>query len=489
MPGDDPHGDFRAGQALRTDEMHRLEIGGPSTDLAGLATWTGDENGKHFTLTGGVERGLLIAQQRLENLQAAILLRLRHLGWRAGSRRAGPGRIFETEGLREGYLADQFQRRLEIRLGLTGMADDEIRGQRHVRPRRAQLFNDPQIIRDGMLAVHRRQDAIRTRLHRQMQKRHQRRNVAMRGNQIVVHVARVGGGVAQPRQAGDFGQFAQQPPKTPNIPIRRFAMPGIHVLAEQGDLSRALRHQPAGLCQHGGGGAAGFGAACVRHHAERTEFVAAFLNGQKRGDALGGGCFRQKVEFLFGGKIGFDHGAAGTGGLRDHFRQPVIGLRTQHNVHIRRARKDLRTFRLRHTASHSEDHLFPGCLTRQLQQPQAAEFGKHLFRRLVPDMAGVQDHHIGLIGCVDRRIPKRRQNILHPQAVIHVHLAAPGDHVQSLIHRLSMKRWLAGHHDRVSVCLENRHVPHSTAPDRTNPERESGGIVGIGARVKFKVGP
>ena len=463
--------------------MHRLEIRRPSADLAGFAAGTGDENGKRQALAGGVERGLLFAQQRLQCLQPAILLVLRHLQRCAGGRGAGAGRILEAERLGEFHLADQVHRRFEIRFGLAGMPDDEIGRQRDVRPCRAQLLDGAPVIGGGVLAVHRCQHAVRARLHGQMQERHQGRDLAMRRDQIVIHVARMGCRVAQAQQAGDLGQLAQQPAQAPGAAVRRLAMPGIHVLPEQGDLARALRHQPAGFRQHRDGGAARLGAARVGHHAERAELVAALLDGQERGHALGGRGLRQEVEFLFGGEIGLDHRPAGARRLGDHFRQPVIGLRAEHDVHIRCAGQDFRAFRLRDAAGHGQDHLPPGRLAFQLQQSQPAQFGKHLLRRLVADMAGVQDHHVGLIRRVGRGIAQRCQHVLHAQAVIHVHLATPGDHVQTLVHT----HWIAGCRIGALVCLENRHQPNSASPGRTNPERESGEIVGIRARVKFKV--
>ena len=72
-----------------------------------------------------------------------------------------------------------------------------------------------EIVGGRVPAVHRLQDAVGAGLHGQMQIGHQRRQVAMRGDQFVVHVARMAGGVAQPRQAGDLGQAKQQPAKPP----------------------------------------------------------------------------------------------------------------------------------------------------------------------------------------------------------------------------------------------------------------------------------
>ena len=76
---------------------------------------------------------------------------------------------------------------------------------------RAQPLDDVEIIGAGVAAVHGVQYAIGAGLHRQMQLRHQPRQVAMRRDQFVVHVARMAGGVAQPVDAGNFGEALKQP--------------------------------------------------------------------------------------------------------------------------------------------------------------------------------------------------------------------------------------------------------------------------------------
>ena len=85
-----------------------------------------------------------------------------------------------------------------------GKADDEIGGERKIGPRRAQPRDDVEIIGARVAAVHGSENAVGARLHRQMQLRHQLRQIAMRRDQIVVHVARMAGGVAQPLDAGDL---------------------------------------------------------------------------------------------------------------------------------------------------------------------------------------------------------------------------------------------------------------------------------------------
>src|SRR5262245_63149827 len=74
------------------------------------------------------------------------------------------------------------------------------------RPPRPTLFpyttlfrslDQAQIILGPVLAVHRRQDGVGARLHRQMQEGHQLVIVAMGQNQVVTHVAGMAGGVAR----------------------------------------------------------------------------------------------------------------------------------------------------------------------------------------------------------------------------------------------------------------------------------------------------
>ncbi len=282
----------------------------------------------------------------------------------------------------------------------------------------------------------------------------------------VGHVARMRGGVAQPQQARDVGQFAHQPAEVPGAAIRRLAVPGVDVLAQQGDLARALRHQPAGLGQHRRGRAALLRAAGIGHHAEAAEPVAAFLDAEEGAHALRRRLLRQEVEFLFRGEIRIDHRPGGAGGLRHHLRQPMIGLRPEHDVHIGRAGQDFRAFRLGDAAGHRQDHLSARGGARIFQTTQAAELGEHLLGGFFADVAGVEDHHVRAIRLRGRRVAQRRQHILHPGAVVHVHLAAPGDHVQPLAGGCGKRGVRRGGHQQAGSAMTGR----------TSPTREGAGI-------------
>ena len=84
------------------------------------------------------------------------------------------------------------------------------RGQRDVGPRRADALDQAAIIVGGVLAVHRLQHRIGSRLHRQMQIGHQLGIVAMGGDQVIGHVAGMAGGVADAVDAFDLRQRVAQ---------------------------------------------------------------------------------------------------------------------------------------------------------------------------------------------------------------------------------------------------------------------------------------
>ena len=206
----------RADQRERAGEVQRLQPRGTAGDLAGMAAGAGEKDGEGHADARAVERVLLVPEQRLERLQPCILLRLRHLMWRAGGRRARAGRVFEAVGLGEADLADQApwsaRTRPRSRPGCPAMKSED--SARSGRASRSRSTTRQEVVR-GVAAVHRRQHPVAAALHRQVQEGHQLRQVAMGGDQVVVHVARVAGGVAQPEQAGDLGQFAQQPAEAP----------------------------------------------------------------------------------------------------------------------------------------------------------------------------------------------------------------------------------------------------------------------------------
>src|SRR5262245_32052931 len=57
---------------------------------------------------------------------------------------------------------------------------------------------------------------------------------------------------------------------------------------------------------------------------------------------------------------------------------------------------------------------------------QAAQLTEHLFGRLLADMAGVEDDHVGISRVIGRGKAERGQDVRHAGGVVDVHLATVG---------------------------------------------------------------
>src|SRR5215470_20082651 len=127
-----------------------------------------------------------------------------------------------------------------------------------------------------MLSVHGRQNAVGTRLKRQMQVRHQLFHVAVSGDEVLAHVAGMAGGIAQPLEGLDPSQVADQLSQAERYPARPTSTVGVDVLAQQGELASAVLNETLRFRLESGDRAGGLRAARIWHHAKRAELVAAF---------------------------------------------------------------------------------------------------------------------------------------------------------------------------------------------------------------------
>ena len=143
--------------------------------------------------------------------------------------------------------------------------------------------------------------------------------------------------------------MSQQARKATPLALRTLAVIGIHVLAQERDLAHAGLHKQPRLPLDLDDGARIFSTARVRHNAEGTELVATFLHGDKSRSSVGFR-FRQRIEFLFRREVGLQGMALVAREPREHFRNAVIGLGPDHQVHRVLAADDFLTFGLRHAA-------------------------------------------------------------------------------------------------------------------------------------------
>ena len=279
-----------------------------------------------------------------------------------------------------------------------------------------------------MAPVHGPQDGVGARLNGQVEVRHGLRQIAVGGDQLVVHVVGMARGVAQPRDSLDLGEAAQEPAERPAPAVRALAVPGVDVLADQGELAHAGLSQGAGLVHDALHRARELRAARVGHHAEGAELVAALLHGEEGGHAARqrAGAVRrgQMAELVVDRELGVDHAAAF--GPAQQLGQAVIALGADHEINGGLAPLYLGAFRLRHAAGDHDPGGFPRGGALAAQHAQLAKLGVDLLGRLLADMAGVEHDQvrIGLIGGLP--VALGRQEIGHALPVIDVHLAAIG---------------------------------------------------------------
>src|SRR5262249_13000096 len=138
----------------------------------------------------------LRGDQLIQLSEAGGFYRFGDLVGHFGAGGTGAGRVFGGESRGIAGLADEGERVGEIGVGFAREADDEIARERHVWPRGFDAVDDAEVIRPRVAAVHRLEDAIGARLHRQVQVWHELGVVAVGGDQLVRHVGRVAGGVA-----------------------------------------------------------------------------------------------------------------------------------------------------------------------------------------------------------------------------------------------------------------------------------------------------
>jgi hypothetical protein len=381
----------------------------------------------------GVEGALAAGDGGLQDLQTLGLQFVGHL-LHLGCRRAGARRIHEGVGAGEFRLVHQRERVAELRFALAGEADDEVGGEGKIGPSGTQARDDGHVVLARMPPVHRRQNAVGAGLHRQMHIGHQRRELAMGGDEAVIHVARMASGVAQSQNARHAREPAQQFAERGGRAV--FARPviGVDVLPDQRQLAHAGGGQPLDFRDDLRDRARHFGAARIGHDTEGAKLVAAFLHGDEGGNAARTGRLargrRQPFELVIDRKLGVDHLFAALG-ARDQFGQAVIVLRADHQIDGAGAADDLPPLGLRDAAGDRDQHAAALASGFLLHDADAADLGIDLLGRLLADVAGVEDDEVGVLRRPGLGEAGRRQRVRHTMGIVDVHLAAEGLDVDS----------------------------------------------------------
>src|SRR5690554_4370311 len=278
----------------------------------------------------------ILIQAILQNTQPLFLHLHRRIVRQIRRRSTRAGAVDEAEGHIKADVVDQLHGVLEILIGFTREADDEIRGEADVRADLAQAAQFGFVLQRCMAALHGREDAVGAALYRQVQVADQLRYPLVDLDQGVAEFHWVGGGVADAVDAVDGGNHFDQFCQVHLVAVVGVATIGVDVLAQQVHFAHALGGQ---VCYFGDDvvhRAADFFAAGVGHYAEGAVLAAAFHDRNERRRAVGTG-FGQVVELLDFREADVDHAYAVTLGAHfgDHIWQAVQGLRAEDHVYVR----------------------------------------------------------------------------------------------------------------------------------------------------------
>jgi hypothetical protein len=151
------------------------------------------------------------------------------------------------------------------------------------------------------------------------------------------------------------------------------------------------------------------------------------------------------------------------------------GRRSDDEVHDWGARDDLAPLGLRHAARDGDPDLAAGLRLLLLELAHPAKLGIDLLRRLLADVAGVEDDEIGFGHLGGFGVALRRQHIRHAGRVIGVHLAAVGLDEDALVHvRPFSRAWLGCHPVRGAArrdATQTRDLVQDMAPSALWRER------------------
>ena len=102
----------------------------------------------------------------------------------------------------------------------------------------------------------------------------------------------------------------------------------------------------------------------------------------------------------------------------------MIALRADHDIDRGRAADDLGAFRLRDAAGHRDTHMAAISRGFVLDDAQPSELGVNLLRRLLTDVAGIENHEVRVIhaGGLDKAFG--RQRVHHALSIVDIHLTA-----------------------------------------------------------------
>ena len=382
-------------------EVHQPAVPGPAAHPPAVAVLVALAGGHQHLDDRTHLRPVAVQRRRVDDLHQPPESLGDHLaGYLIGHRGGGGARsrrVLEGEGTGEVRLRHHVQGLLEVRLGLAGEADDDVRGDRRVRHRRAHLGQDRQVPLTAVGAAHRPEHPIGAGLQRHVQLVADVGRGRHRVDHVVGEVLRVRPGEPHPLQPVDPAAGAEQ--LAERRTVAELDAVGVDVLPEQGDLEDALVDQHLHLGEDVAGPAVGLLAAQRRHDAERAGVVAAHRDRHPAGVGrfpLGRQRGREDLERLQDLDLGLWR-CAGTA--------PAASAASRRCACRTRRRPTARGAGSRRGPS-GRGSRRPRSACRVvvgLDRGQVPEVAVQLVVGVLPDRAGVEDDHVGRLALLGRR--------------------------------------------------------------------------------------
>ena len=218
----------------------------------------------------------LLIQTMLQRVQTFFLQFFRGVVGQIGSGRARALAIDERVGEIEADIGNQLHGLFEVLFGFAGETDDEVRTDADPRYGGAQFAQLGFVLQRRVVALHRRENPVRARLHWQVQVLDQFRHFGVGLDQAVGELQRMRRGVADAVDAIDSGDHADQFGQVGQATVVGLAAIAVDVLPEQGHFTHAVFGQVNDFRDHVVERSADLFATGVRHHAERAVLAATF---------------------------------------------------------------------------------------------------------------------------------------------------------------------------------------------------------------------
>ncbi|MDQ0574993.1 hypothetical protein QFZ29_001216 [Agromyces albus] len=287
---------------------------------------------------------------------------------------------------------------MEVLLGLSGKADDDVGGDGRVRDAGANAVEDAEELLGAVGAAHGLEDAVGARLQRHVQLGHDRGRVGHRVDDVVGERSRMRAREADALKAVDLAGRAEQ--LAERLTVAELDAIGVDVLPEQRDLDRAVVDEGLDLGEDVAGPPVFLLAPQRRDDAERAGVVAADGDGHPSAVARialrrqRGGEDLERVEDL-------------------ELRLVVVACtleQARERPHVVRAEDDVDPWRLleddvlvllREAAAHRDLHAGVAALDAR----EVTQVAVELVVSVLADGARVDDHDVGL-GAVGRHVAR-----------------------------------------------------------------------------------